>query len=166
MDGVVIRIHFPGWSPKHDRWISLQSEWTNIAPINLLSGRQRDTGGILSPEQATATYHYLLTGALPLGMGIGSSDSEYSVTSSDAGNSILSSRSASRGNTNENSIRCRSPKNSGHHLEPEIVSRLTVGSKIEVQDLFRTKPNDGVKAKWRVAEITDIHESIIRILFI
>ena len=166
MDGIVIRIHFPGWSPKHDRWLSLQSEWTNVAPINLLSGRQRDTGGILSPEQATATYHYLLTGALPLGMGIGSSDSEYSVTSSDAGNSLLSSRSASRGNTNENSISCKSPKNSGHHFDPETVSRLTVGSKIEVQDLFRTKPNEGVKAKWRVAEIIDIHESIIRIHFI
>ena len=163
MDGAVIRIHFPGWSPKHDRWLSLQSEWTNLAPMNLLSGRQRDTGGILSPEQATATYHYLLTGTLPLGIGIGSSDSEHSFTSSDAENSMLSGRSSSRGNMKENSLRCKSPQ---HCAEPVTRSRLAVGSKIEVQDLFRTKVDEGVKAKWRVAEITDMQQSTIRIHFI
>lgn len=167
MDGVVIRIHFPGWSSKHDRWLSLQSEWKNLAPINLLSGRQRETGGPLNTEQATATYHYLLTGALPPGIDIGESDSEFSVTSSDADNSISTSRTSSRGN---NRVACnsrgKSPQNSNLSFESETHPCLSVGLKVEVQDLFRTKLNEGVKAKWRVAEITRIEKGIVRIHFV
>jgi OTU-like cysteine protease len=167
MDGVVIRIHFPGWSPKHDRWLSLQSEWKNLAPINLLSGRQRETGGPLNAEQATATYHYLLTGALPPGIDIGESDSEFSVTSSDADNSIATARTNSRGN-NRGASNCRgkSPQNNNFSFESETHPSLSVGLKVEVQDLFRTKLNEGVKAKWRVAEVMKIEESIVRIHFV
>ena len=165
MDGAVIRIHFPGWSPKHDRWLSLQSDWKSLAPINLLSGRQRETGGPLNPEQATATYHYLLTGALPPGIDIGNSDSEYSVTSSDAENSIMTSRTGSRGN---NSSRLKSPPPPANSIvkKTDNYSALYVGLKVEVQDLFRTKLNEGVRAKWRVAEIISIRENIVRIHFV
>lgn len=167
MDGVVIRIHFPGWSPKHDRWLSLQSEWKNLAPINLLSGRQRETGGPLNTEQATATYHYLLTGALPPGLDIGESDSEFSVTSSDADNSVATARSNSRGNNRgPSSGRGKSPQNGNFSFESETYPALSVGLKVEVQDLFRTKLNEGVKAKWRVAEVTKIEKSIVRIHFV
>ena len=167
MDGAVIRIHFPGWSAKHDRWFSLQSDWKSLAPMNLLSGRQRETGGPLNAEQATATYHYLLTGALPPGIDVGNSDSEYSVTSSDAENSIATARSSSRGNTRGgNSSRGKSPQNNSLSFDSDIQPNLSVGLKVEVQDLFRTKSNAGVKAKWRVAEIIDIQTNIVRIHFV
>lgn len=166
MDGAVIRIHFPGWSPKHDRWLSLQSDWKNLAPINLLSGRQRETGGPLNPEQATATYHYLLTGALPPGIDIGNSDSEFSVTSSDAENSIMTSRTGSRGN-NSSRVKSPPPPTAATFInKTENYSALYVGLKVEVQDLFRTKLNEGVRAKWRVAEIISIRENIVRIHFV
>ena len=165
MDGAVIRIHFPGWSPKHDRWLSLQSDWKSLAPINLLSGRQRETGGPLNPEQATATYHYLLTGALPPGIDIGNSDSEYSVTSSDAENSIMTSRTGSRGN-NSSRLKSPPPPTTSFVKKTDNYSALYVGLKVEVQDLFRTKLNEGVRAKWRVAEIISIRENIVRIHFV
>ena len=166
IDGAVIKIHFPGWSPKHDVWMSLQSDWKNLAPINLLAGRQRETGGPLNSEQATATYHYLLTGALPPGIDIGESDSEYSVTSSDAGNSV-SSRSNSRGNQRgENGLGMYSPVTNNLYFDGEAYPLLHIGLKVEVQDLFRTKLNEGVRAKWRVAEIIDISDNIVRIHFV
>lgn len=171
MDGLVIRIHFPGWSSKHDRWLSLQSDWKSLAPINLLSGRQREGGGPLNPEQATATYHYLLTGALPAGIDIGESDSEYSMTSSDAGNSCATSRTNSRGaNRSGNNSRGKTTPElqgaEGHGFDPEDFPLLSIGLKVEVQDLFRTKNNEGVKAKWRVAEVINIMEDIVRIHFV
>ena len=166
MDGAVIRIHFPGWSAKHDRWYSLQSDWKSLAPMNLLSGRQRETGGPLNAEQATATYHYLLTGALPPGIDVGNSDSEYSVTSSDAENSIATARSSSRGNNRGgNSSRAKSPQNS-LSFDSDTHPNLSVGLKVEVQDLFRTKSNEGVKAKWRVAEIIKMQTNVVRIHFV
>jgi hypothetical protein len=193
-----------------DRSISLELDWKNLAPINLLSARQRDEGGPLNREQSAATYHYLSTGRLPDGIDVGNSDSEFSHIS-DADNSIApssarksesgslhgsshsgsnqnlrrsfnsNSNSSSRGNVSSSTAKDGSKVRNSHSSEkkkngePFVVrqhdfpyTNFELGQTVEVQDLFRSKQNEGVKVKWRLAEITGINENagVVKIHYI
>lgn len=165
-----------------DRWISLQQDWKNLAPMNLLSARQREDGGALNSEQCAATFHYLSTGKLPEGIEIGNSDSDLSITS-DIENSLASSSKSNR-TLNSGGFRSsgsnRSKGKGGSFLsigssansimletQPNTpYTDLNVGQTVEVQDVFKTKLNEGVTVKWRIAQISSIDRNIVKIHFI
>lgn len=162
-----IQLHYLGSPLKYDRWLSLQSDWKDLAPLKLLTKSQIEDGNPLDNYQATMVYDYLLSGEL-VGNVIGdSTDPETSNNFKPELTDLMKQTSTSSSNnfkpeltdlmkqTSTSSISADSPTKS---LE------LFVGKKIEVMDYFYTKPNE-MKVKWRFAQVVDITTESIRIHF-
>jgi hypothetical protein len=144
----VIQLHYSGSPLKYDRWMSLQSDWKDLAPLRLLTKSQIENGDPLDNKQATMVYDYLLSGELAEIVMGNSTDSEMSNTFKPEVTDLMKQTSTS-------SISADSPTKG---LE------LFVGKKIEVMDYFYTKPNE-MKVKWRFAQVVDITTESIRIHF-
>lgn len=149
IDGeLVIQLHYSGSPLKYDRWISLQSDWKDLAPLKLLTKSQIESGSPLDSKQATMVYDYLLTGEL-------AENVMCNTTDTGRRNSFRPDITDLMKQTSTSSISTDSPVKG---LE------LFVGKKIEVMDYFYTKPNE-MKVKWRFAQVVDISSESIRIHF-
>ncbi len=61
-DNSRVMIHYVGWSENFDFWLDLHTEWSKVAPMELLSKNQCDQGLPLNDEQERITHNYLVTG--------------------------------------------------------------------------------------------------------
>ena len=143
-----IQLHYSGSPLKYDRWMSLQSDWKDLAPLRLLTRSQIENGHPLDNKQATMVYDYLLSGELT--ENVAGSSTDYG-----ASNTFKPELTDLMKQTSTSSISADSPTKG---LE------LFVGKKIEVMDYFYTKPNE-MKVKWRFAQVVDITSETIRIHF-
>lgn len=139
--GSMIQLHYSGSPLKYDRWMSLQSDWKDLAPPKFLTKKQIDNGNPLDNAQATIVYDYLLSGELTM-MNSDLHDNEKP--------DIMTKQSSTSSITSDT---------------PTGNFELFVGQKIEVMDYFQTKPNEGMKEKWRYAQVVDISSEFIRIHF-
>ena len=148
IDGeTAVQLHYVGSPLKYDRWMSLQSDWKDLAPTKLLSKDQIENGTPLNPDQTTAVYDYLLTGEV--------ADVIHSTTV----NRTTTPQSQRSGKVKYSDI----PRISTAESRGE--SELFVGKKIEVRDIFQTKENEEVREKWRLAQVVEIRGEIVRIHF-
>ena len=65
IDGMKVLVHYTGWSSKYDAWVDLVTEGIRLAPLRLLSMKQRESGLPLTEDQIEFSYQYLVTGKLP-----------------------------------------------------------------------------------------------------
>jgi hypothetical protein len=67
VDGLRVRAHFSGWSKKYDVWINLEADGMKLAPLRLLSKKQKELGLPLTEEQIHLSLEFLVSGHLPPG---------------------------------------------------------------------------------------------------
>jgi hypothetical protein len=51
-----------------DRWMNLEADWKNLAPVNFLCVKHRDNGNPLTREQSIVALHFLSYGKIPSGV--------------------------------------------------------------------------------------------------
>ena len=59
-----VLIHYCDWSDNFDFWVDLHTQFTKLAPADLLSKNQCDLGLALDDEQTRITFHYVLSGKI------------------------------------------------------------------------------------------------------
>ena len=137
----MIQLHYSGSPLKYDRWMSLQSDWKDLAPPKFLTKKQIENGSPLDNPQATIVYDYLLSGELTAMCSYLNDNQEPEIITKQLSTSSITSDT------------------------PTGNFELFVGQKIEVMDYFQTKPNEAMKEKWRSAQVVDISSEFIRIHF-
>lgn len=157
IDGdTAIQLHYVGSPLKYDRWMSLQSDWKDLAPLKLLPKAQIENGEVLNTEQTTAVYEFLLSGSVQ------NQSPSVSPMNMDATPSTTRSGQSSRSGFNE-IIQRMSSATSMAGSPSKGPTELFVGKKVEVRDIFQTKDNEELREKWRLAQVIEIRNEIVRI---